>query len=262
MRSLPKVLGFSLAVLICIPSAPALQSKTEASSQPAQKDWIKRSDQYAQILLKIQAKYAPEFAARQGVEGMDEQVSQFPSNRREQAKADAQAAINQLQAALAAEKDPLVKQDLQIMIKSAQQNQRGQALGEKYDMPYFDIGQIVFAGLRGLLDDQVPENRRKAALVRLRKYSGMEPGFEPLVEQAKARSIEWRKPGQLGPAKVEVETNLARSDFFINGIGQLFEKYKIDGYQESFAKLKQQLADYNTWVRQEILPKARTDFRL
>ncbi|HYL91693.1 MAG TPA: DUF885 domain-containing protein, partial [Alphaproteobacteria bacterium] len=168
----------------------------------------------------------------------------------------------QLQNALAAEKDTRVRQDLEIMIKTVQQNARGRELSEKYDMPYFDVAQIIFSGLRGLLDDQVPANRRKAALVRLRKYAGMEPGFAPLVNQAKARWVDWSKPGQLGPAKVEVETNLARAGFFINGIGQLFEKYKIEGYSEPYAKLKEQLEDYNAWVKQEVLPKARTDFRL
>src|SRR5262249_29862809 len=141
-------------------------------------------------------------------------------------------------------------------------NLRGQELTEKYQMPYFDMPQLMFSGIRSLLDDQVPEERRKAALVRLRKYAGMEPGYTPLVDQAKARTAEWTKPGQMGPAKVEVETNLARADFFINGIAQLFEKYKIEGYQEPFARLKQQLIDYNAWIKQEILPKARTDFRL
>jgi uncharacterized protein (DUF885 family) len=155
-----------------------------------------------------------------------------------------------------------VKQDLEIMIKATQQNVRGRELSEKYDMPYFNMAQLIFGGIRALLDDQVPQERRKAALVRLRKYTGVEPGYTPLVDQAKARTGEWTKPGQLGPAKVEVETNLARSDFFINGIGQLFEKYKIEGYQEAYAKLKQQLTDYDAWVKQEILPKARTDFRL
>src|SRR5262249_51128502 len=160
------------------------------------------------------------------------------ANRREQQKKDAQAAVAQLEKALATEKDPLVKQDLQIMITAARQNLRGQELGEKYDMPYFNVAQLVFSGLRALLDDQVPQERRQLALVRLRKYAGMEPGFEPITAQAKARTLEWRKPGQLGPPKVQVETDLARADFFIGGIAQLFDKYKIDGYQEAFARLK------------------------
>jgi uncharacterized protein (DUF885 family) len=262
MRILPNAALFLTLLLAGGLRAQSTPPHAPTAAPADQKAWIKRSDDYAQILLKIQAKYAPEFAGRQGVEGLDEQISQFSPTRREQQKADAKAALAQLQKALADEKDPLVRQDLEIMIKSSQQAMRGQEMTEKYDMPYFNVGQLVFAGLHTLLDDQIPESRRPAALVRLRKYAGVEPGFTPIVDQAKARTLEWSKPGQSGPAKVQVETDLARADFFINGIGQLFEKYKIDGYQEPFAKLKQQLTDYNAWVKQEILPKARTDFRL
>jgi Bacterial protein of unknown function (DUF885) len=262
MRILMKAALFlTLSLAGAAPPNPT-QAQALAAAPADQKEWIKRSDEYAQILLKYQAKYAPEFAGQQGVKGLDEQVSQFPADRRRQQRTDAQAALAQLQKALATEKDPLVRQDLEIMIKSAQQDIRGHELMEKYDMPYFNVGQLVFAGLRALLDDQVPEGRRRAALVRLRRYAGTEPDFTPIVDQAKARTLEWSKPGQLGPARVQVETDLARADFFINGIPQLFEKYKIEGYQEPFAKLKQQLTDYNAWVKQEILPKARTDFRL
>ena len=260
-----RVLSHSaLSVLLFIAGVTGAlcQPAATQSAPAAQKDWIKRSNEYSQILLKIQAKYGPEFAGQAGVQGLDEQITQFPPNRREQQKADGRAAISELQKALAKENDPLVKQDLEIMIKAAQQSQHGQELGEKYDMPYFNLPQLIFAGLHALLDDQVPAERRPLALVRLRKYAGLEPGFQPLVDQAKARTLEWSRPGQLGPSKVLVETNLARADFFINGIGQLFEKYKIDGYQEPFVKLKEQLTAYNAWVKQEILPKARTDFRL
>src|ERR1700742_1247403 len=258
---------FSTALLLCLAvisstAVAVAQAKTEAAAPANQKEWIKRSNEFAQTLLKIQFKYSPEFGSGEGMAEYDDKITQFPANQRELAKADGQAVLQQFQKDLAAEKDPLVKQDLQIMIKSVEQNQRGRELGEKYDLPYFNMAQLVFGGLHSLLDDQVPQERRKKALIRLRKYAGMEPGFEPITEQAKARMLDWRKPGQMGPSKVEVETDLARADFFINGIAQLFDKYKIDGYQEAFAKIKQQLTDYNAWVKQEILPKARTDFRL
>ncbi len=256
-----------LNAVLCVVLFFSCATMTHAAQKPEtaatdSKDWIKRSNDYAQLILKLQAKYAPEFAGRQGVEGLDEQITQFPADRRDRLKAETRAAIAQLQKWLADEKDPRVKQDLEITIKAAQLNLRGQEMDEKYEMPYFDLGQLIFAGLRTLLDDQVPEARRKAAVVRLRKYAGMEPGFTPLVDQAKARTLEWSRPGQIGPPKVEVETNLARAGFFIDGIGQLFEKYKLEGYQEAYAKLRQQLTDYNAWVKQEVLPKARTDFRL
>jgi uncharacterized protein (DUF885 family) len=46
------------------------------------------------------------------------------------------------------------------------------------------------------------------------------------------------------------------------GIGSLFGKYQLQGFEPAYAKLKQELADYDAWVREKILPQARTDFRL
>ncbi len=263
MPILRRTVLFTLVLTSFLSYAQSTPSaEKNAARDTSSKAWIARSDENAQILLTNAAKYQPEFAARQGVAGLDEQISQFPSDRRTRQKADARQAISELQARLATEKDPLVRQDLEILITAAQRALHGLELNEKYEMPYFNVTQLVFNGIRALLDDQVPQERRKAALVRLRKYTGMEPGYQPITEQAKARTADWTKPGQLGPAKVLVETDVARADFFITGIGQLFEKYKIEGYQEPYAKLKQQLTDYNTWVREQVLPKARGDFRL
>lgn len=247
------------ALLLAQGGSPAAQGSSPALRQP---DWITRSNENAQVLLKVMAAYSPESAAREGVLGLDEQVTQLPPDRRTRLKADREAALRELQRRLNAETDPLVTQDLQILVKAAKDMIREQELSEKYELPYFNVSQIVFGGLRGLLDDQIPPERRKAALVRLRKYAGMESGFTPLAEQAKARTRDWTQPGQAGPAKIEVESDLARAVFFLSGIGELFAQYRIDGYQEAFARLKEQVDDYNAWVKQEILPKSRTDFRL
>lgn len=263
MRTLRCIALLCLSINTCpfvIPQAYTLSQTVQPG--PVQPEWIRRSNENAQVLLKLQAKYSPEGASRQGIPGLDEQVSQFPKDRREKARADQLAAVQELKRRLATEKDPLVAQDLEIMIKAAQQSIRGSELSEKYDMPYFNVTQLIFGGLRSLLDDQVPAERRKAALVRLRKYAGIEAGYEPLTTQAKARTLDWSKPGQQGPSKIQVESDLARADFFINGIAQLFEQYKIEGYQEPFAELKRQLTDYKAWVKEQIVPKARNDFRL
>ena len=54
--------------------------------------WVARSNDNAQILLKVMAKYSPEGAARVGVQGLDEQVTQLGADRRERTKADMRAA--------------------------------------------------------------------------------------------------------------------------------------------------------------------------
>lgn len=259
MRDLLKKL---LVVGLCGMVVLSFSAPGRTQSSTGQADWIKRSNEYAQILLQLQAKYTPEFAGRQGMEGLDDQISQFPLDLRQHVKVDSLAALARLQDALAAEKDPSVSQDLEILIKAIQENLHGRELTQKYEMPYINLDQLIFTGIQSLLDDQVPGERRKAALVRLRKYTGMEPGFTPLVEQAKEFTLKFTKPGELGPPRLQVETDLARSSVFPKEIGKLFEKYKIDGYQEPLTKLTQQLADYNDWLKQQILPKARTDFRL
>jgi uncharacterized protein (DUF885 family) len=66
----------------------------------------------------------------------------------------------------------------------------------------------------------------------------------------------------VGPSKALVEKDLANSETYVTGIGLLLEKYKLTGYQEAFAKLKAQVAAHDDFVRKEVLPRARADFRM
>jgi uncharacterized protein (DUF885 family) len=255
----PVIIACACAISLTTLAPIAQERGTAATGQPS---WIARSNDDAQVLLKARAKYGPEEAARQGIGGWDEEVTTLPSNRRARIKADTRAAQRELARRLAAEKDPVVAQDLTILIKAAQDMVRAQELSEKYEMPYFKVPEMIFGGIRTLLDDQVPPARRQAAVVRLRKYAGLERGYQPLTDQARARTRDWSRPGQLGPARIEVETDLARADFFVDGVADLFAHYHLAGYQAPLAALKRQIADYEGWIRQEVLPRARTDFRL
>ena len=121
----------------------------------------------------------------------------------------------------------------------------------------------VFGGLRILLDEQTPNERRAAAVARIRKYAGLEPGYKPLTEILEQRVKEqMAKSGVVYPAKTEIETELGRTSSFVGGMATLMEKYKIAGWQEPYGKLKTQLAEYDAWTKENVLPKARTDFRL
>ena len=64
------------------------------------------------------------------------------------------------------------------------------------------------------------------------------------------------------PSKEEIETELGRNSNYLDGIATLFKKYALKGWEPAYTKLKEQLADYDAWVRENILPRARTDFRL
>jgi hypothetical protein len=125
------------------------------------------------------------------------------------------------------------------------------------------LGVSIFSGMQSLLDDQVPPERRKAADVRLRRYAGVEHGYTPTTLLAEKLFREkLSMPKLLGPPKAEVEQDLAEMNSFVTGIGLLLEKYKMTGYQDAYARLKNQLAEYEAFVRNEVLPRARSDFRL
>ncbi len=66
----------------------------------------------------------------------------------------------------------------------------------------------------------------------------------------------------LPPIKSKVQKDLAQSSFFVAGIGELFAKYQIPGYEKAYDQLKEQLAAWDRFVQSEILPTARDDFRM
>ena len=217
--------------------------------------WVSKSNQNAQVLLNITARYYPESAGQYGMSGLDDKIIDLTPKSDERRTQELRRALKTLRARLDGETDPLVRQDLEILIDAAEQNIHDFELNEKYYIPYRDVMQTIFGGIQALLDDQVAPARRPAALTRLRRYTGLEAGYTPLTVLAERRTREkLNEPGLRGPATVRVNKDLANTKFFVDGIGELFEKYKIDGYREAYAKLKEQAAAYGSFVRKEVLP--------
>jgi uncharacterized protein (DUF885 family) len=243
-------------------------SFTAAGQQPAgndqaEKAWIKQSNDYTNTLLNVQLEHTPEQGSVQGVAKFDERISD-PSRADEVVqRRELEAALAKIKAARATVADKNVREDIDILQKNFNLQFRVEDFELAHEVPFHNAGAQVFQGLRGLLDDQVPPQRRAAALVRLRKYAGVEPGYKPFTERLKEREIEQiAKPGAIFPSKEEVETDLGRNSNYVEGIAALFKKYNLTGWEPAYEKLKVQLADYDTWIKANILPKARTDFRL
>jgi hypothetical protein len=260
--SFSRVIAAVLTVFLLL--APSLNAQQPASTvHPAAPGWVQRSNQDAQVLLKVLARFHPEAAARFGVFGVDDQVVDFQPNFLERERQALRQAQGDLERMLAEEKDPAIRQDLEIMIKTARRNIRESELEEKYALLYVNLPELVFLGTHALLDDQVAPQRRQAAMVRRRKYAGMELGTTSIIELTEERTRERLKAsGLMGPFKGEMEKNFDNEAAYIDGIGKLFQKYKIPGYEEPYARLKQQLAEYHTFLEKELLPRARADFRL
>ena len=234
-----------------------------AQTQAADKSWIAVSNGYANMLIDVVFKHHPEAGTQQGLSQYDTKISQPTLADEDQERKENEAVLAKLKAAAGEKQQQDVGEDLQIMIRRVNLNFKRQDFQRANEVPFFNASQAVFGGLQVLLDEQTPAERRPAAVVRVREYAGLEPGYTALTEILKQRITEqMAKPGVIYPAKVEIETEMARNSHYVEGIAALMQKYKLAGWEEPFAKLKTQLADYDAWVRATVLPKARNDFRL
>ena len=131
------------------------------------------------------------------------------------------------------QKQKEVAQDLEIVIRTVELQFREQDFERAHKVDFLNASETVFRGLRVLLDEQTPAERRPAAVVRIRKYAGMEPGYKPLADILKQRVMEqMAKPGVVYPARTEIETELGRNPNYMEGIAALLQKYKLTGWQE------------------------------
>jgi hypothetical protein len=239
--------------LLCLP----------VCAQEAPADWIAASNKYTNQLLAVEMKHTPELGSNEGLSQFDTEVSQPTLADEDQERHETEALVATFKSAVGQQKQKEVAQDLEIMIRAADLQLRELDFARAHKVDFINASKTVFRGLRILLDEQTPAERRPAAVVRIRKYAGMEPGYKPLAEILKQRVTEqMAKPGMVYPARSEIETELARDSNYTEGIATLLEKYKLTGWQEPFNKLKSQLIEYDAWTKATVLPKARDDFRL
>ncbi len=251
----------SLLILSLPFGCVALAQQVPAAS--LSRAWIEQSNAFTNQLLNVQFQHNPERGSHEGLAEFDTRISK-PTLADELAeRQQLKAVLSRIAAARGGVSDKRVLQDMDILAKAFDLRFRKQEFALKHEVPFLNASALSFEGLHVLLDDQVAAERRPAALARLRKYAGDEPGYQPFTELLKARELEQiAKPGVIYPSKGEVETELGRNAAYREGIAALLRKYGVQGWEAPYAKLKQQLEGYDTWVRQAILPKARTDFRM
>jgi uncharacterized protein (DUF885 family) len=225
--------------------------------------WIEESNRYSQMLIDVRLAHSPEYGSSQGLSQYDTQIKKPTLEDELAERRERDAVIDKIKAAEPSEKDRRVAEDLKILIHAIDLDDRRLDLDLRTEVPFINASEEVFGGLKTLLDDQVPAERRASAVVRLKKYAGVEGGFAPTTElDRKLTEAQMAKPGMSYPSKSEIETALGRNSNYVEGIAALFKKYQLTGWEDAYAKLKAQLADYDAWVHSAVLPKARTDFRL
>ena len=234
-----------------------------AQTPAAAPAWVEVSNGYTKKLLAVEMKHRPESGSDQGLSEYDALASQPTLADEDQERRETEAVLAELKHTIPQQKDKAVAQDLEIVIRKVELGFRQQDFRRAHVVPFLNASGIVFGGLHSLLDEQTPSERRRAAVIRIREYAGLQSGYKPLAEILKQRVMEqMAKPGVVYPARTEIETELGRNSNYLDGIAALLKKYGLKNWQEPFGKLKAQLLEYDEWTKANVLPKARTDFRL
>jgi len=233
------------------------------AGEPATPDWIAQSNTESQTLLATYARFYPEMAGELGMPDVDSRIVDLGPAVSERVRAAFRATARDLEARSTKVKDANVRQDLEILKRDALLVADSADADHRYLLPVFDVAKQAYDGVRALLTDQVAKDRHPAAVIRLRRYAGIEEGYTPLATLAEARLRE--QLGTLGllfPYQADIEQQLASSSLYLDGIDELLDQYKVRGGGKALKELRLQVAAWNDVIRRDVLPKARQDFRL
>jgi hypothetical protein len=225
--------------------------------------WIQRSDALAEPVVALWALAAPESASSAGLTQADARTTDLSEGWRNRVREAAFRATETLRGGASIETDSRIREDIEILMRAAGDVVRGIDVSDAHLLQLIDVARIAFGGLRVLLDEQNPIERKRLAVVRLHRYAGAEPNAAALAVAAEAETrARFAVAGLAAPYVEEVKTALALGPVLIDGIETLLQTSGLDGWRDAFDALRAQHAVYARFVEAEVLPRARTDHRL
>lgn len=239
--------GFIFLAIAAFTFAIASHSVSDslASAKP---NWINRSNENANLLKKAEE---AKDCANQST--LSRSLLKLDANYEQCYEKNLNTLQQTLQTKLNQETDPTVKIDLEILMQSAAEELRATVLDREVRLPYVNLAREI--------NESIDDLSKRDLAKQLKRLSGEESGklsIAALAIQNLRAALD--RPNIFFPEKSELEKDLSNTPFQLERIKQRLEKQQID--QASYNKLKTQIAEYTDFVRQAILPKARTDFRL
>ncbi len=258
-----KILSLAIALALALP-APlwAQEAAPTATVERATPAWVATSNGYANALLETEAQFNPESVSERGLTQFDGLAADLGPDVDQRRRAALVKAKADLQAGLARERDPNVRQDLQIMIEAVDRRIEGIDLSQKYERNWTDAALRVFDGEQALLQEQIAAARRPKALERLQRYVGLWPQSTSIFDQARARYEDSKGAGKLEPTRLEVEQAIANAATYVDGVRKLYQKYPQPDSDAALAAFEQQATAYAEWLHAQVLPVSRTDPKL
>ncbi|MEN9567661.1 MAG: hypothetical protein RLZZ69_2857 [Cyanobacteriota bacterium] len=241
-----------LTCCICIAIAP----KTPVVAKSP--DWIVRSNEFAEGLSKAIA--AEDCQKKLAVsESLQEINPAFRACRQKSVR----QTVKNLKQKLTKEKNVALRFDLEILLKYGQRQLRSYTLDEKYRIPYIDLSKAILESLKSTLKESQSTEEQVMMLAKLKQYAGVEPGKIALTDSVKQAILaKLPKSEVVFPDRSQLEKDLNNNASQVYKIDTFLTQQQVPGYKQAYAKLKTQLFDYETFIRQEVLTKTKKNFPL
>ncbi len=230
---------------------------------------VRRSDELVRPVLELMRRFEPEKLAALGGPGVADQITRLTPERPRERIAAYRQVIRAFGEHRDREKHATVRVDLEAMIMLLTWEADLLGLESESLVPYVDLAQEIFSGFLSLLTAAAPGRRAAAVRRRLRRYAGLEAGYTPLARQAEAlirlslrRGAAGRGDTPLGPYRQAVLEGLRNGPKLLAAVAGLLEEHRITGTEQAFSHLRGQLTTYDAFLRRELLPRCRDDFRL
>lgn len=238
--------------------SPPLLSSTPAASSAAPTALPVTPQDPAIVLLNLVGRFSPESLNNIGLPGHEEDIIDLAPGLDERIDATLREAVRALREQVAHERDPDRRLDAQIVLQAAENMAEEEQLQRSLFVPHQEVGRVVYSGLRVHLRSPGSEAH---ALARLKRYVG-EGG--PSVFALERQRRQQREPDAslLYPSREAVLDELRNLDIYLAELKKLFAERNPPGHEIWLERLA---ADYRTHaehLRTQVLPRARTDFRL
>lgn len=274
------------AVTMLVSLAGVLVGCSSASkSEQGRPTWIATSNAVAEEYSRAVSEIIPEIGSDLGYQEYDARSTVNDGAVQLRLEVHNKLWISKLEKLIAAEKNPEILVDLNVLKDEVQSRQRGIELEKEYGVVPFDrVADGVFYSLQTLINEQSPASRKSAAVDRFKKYvngftegssdesNGAEKKSRPLAEAARARIEQKIKlfgaksgPSQgkrLFPLNRDIDHYLENSGKVLEGIKDLLAKSGREDWKEDFEKFRTQVRTYENWVRTSLRPLARGDYKL
>lgn len=115
-----------------------------AGSAQAKDDWIEKSDVNSMLVLEAQAAFAPESIAGYGLTQFDGDIMDLRAKSHERSQASTKNILQQMQGQLKSEQQPQVREDLEILIQSLQDDIESADINHSHLLPYYNMHATLF----------------------------------------------------------------------------------------------------------------------